>query len=151
MSIFEPIPREPRWDDAGTQELDDVGSDDESIPAGGSLDPRSIKIAGASVAAIVIAGLVASNMAEPESRPERLVPSRVEPGAAAVEQTEAKRSVPAVGSSASPSAEPVDQAKDDGDTDDAPAWQEPDDSRWSGDRKWEDKPGKGNGRGRGQG
>ena len=65
-------------------------SDDDSVPAGGSLDPRSIKIAGASVAAIVIAGLVASNMAEPEARPERLVPARVEPGAAAVEQAEAE-------------------------------------------------------------
>ena len=149
MSIFEPIPREPRWDDAGTQRLDDVVSDDESIPAGGSLDPRSIKIAGASVVAIVIAGLVASNMAEPESRPERLVPARVEPGAAAVEHAEAKRSVPAVRPSASPSVEPADEAGGDGDTDDAPAWQEPDDSRWSGDGKWGDKPGKGRGHGRG--
>ena len=149
MSIFEPIPRESRWD-ADAQGLDDASSDDHSVPSsGGSLDPRSIKIAGASVAAIVIAGLVASNMAEPEARPERLVPSRVEPGAAAVEQAEAKRSVPAVRPSASPSAVPVDEADGDADSDDAPAWQDPDDSRWSGDGKWEDKPGKGNGRGRG--
>ena len=147
MSIFQPIPRDSRWDE-GMQGLDDAPSDD-AVPASGSLDPRSIKIAGASVAAIVIAGLVASNMAEPETRPERLVPSRVEPGAAAVEQTEAKRSVPAVRPSSSPSVVPVDEANGDADTDDAPARQEPDDSRWSGEDKWKDKPGKGNGRGRG--
>jgi len=149
MSIFEPIPRESRWD-AGAQGLDDATPDDHAVPSSGrSLDPRSIMIAGASVTAIVIAGLIASNMAEPEARPERLVPSRVEPGAAAVEQAEAKRSVPAVRPSASPSAVPVDEANGDADTDDVPAWEEPEDSRWSGEDKWNDKPGKGNGRGRG--
>ena len=142
MSIFEPIPREPRWDDADTQRLDEVVSDDESIPDSGSLDPRSIKIAGASVAAIVIAGLVASNMAEPDARPERLVPARVEPGAAAVEQAEAKQVVPTAGPSASPAVEPADEAPLRQGSDDSD-----DGSRWSGDGKWDNKPGKGKGRG----
>ena len=142
MSIFEPIPREPRWD-SGTQELDDAVPDDGSVRPSGSLDPRSIKIAGASVAAIVIAGLVASNMAEPESRPERLVPARVEPGAAAVEQDEVQRSVPTADPSASPSVEPVDEEPSGQGTDDSGH-----ESRWSGDGKWDNKPGKGKGRGR---
>ena len=147
MSIFEPIPRESRWD-AGTQRLDETPSDDDSAPARGSLDPRSIKIAGVSVAAIVIAGLVVSNMAEPEARPQRLVPARVEPGAAAVEQAEAKRGVPAARPSAAPTVEPVDEVSGDADTDDAPAWPSSDDSQWSGGGKWDNKPGKGNGHGR---
>ena len=146
MSIFEPIPRESRVDD-GTQEFDDARSDDDPAHTGKSLDPRSIRIAGLAVLAIVIAGLVASNLAEPESRPQRLVPTRVDPGAAAVEQTEAKRSVPTAGPSASPSVEPIDEGDDD-----APTWQAPDgssDGDSSGDPKWDSKPGKGHGRGRG--
>jgi len=146
MSIFEPIPRESRWDD-GTQDFDEVPPDDDSVPTAGSIDPRSIRIAGLAVLAIVIAGLVASNAAGPASRPP-LVPSHVDPGAAAVEQTEAKRNVPTAGPSASPSVEPVDSSDDD-----APRWQAPDDSSdnysSSGDSKWDSKPGKGHGRGRG--
>ena len=146
MSIFEPIPRESRLD---VDEFDEARSDDEPGPAAGSLDPRSIKIAGLAVIAIVVAGLVASNTADPESRPRPLVPSRVDPGAASVEQTEAKRTVPTAGPSASPSVEPVDEGDDD-----APTWQAPDDSSddyaSSGDSRWGDnKPGKGHGRGRG--
>lgn len=144
MSIFEPIPREPRWDE-DTQELDDAWSDGDAVPASGSLDPRSIKIAGVTVTAIVIAGLVASNMAEPEERPERLVPARVEPGAAAVEQAEVKRSVPTTDPAGSTAGEPAEETDDDASRYDGPR----DGSRWSGDGKWGDKPGKGNGRGRG--
>jgi len=151
MSIFEPIPREPDVD--GTRELDAAAWDDDSAPVGGSFDPRSIWIAGIVVVGIVIAGLVASNTAEPESRVRPAVASRVDPGAAAVEQTEVKQNVPTVGSSASPAAEPVDETSDT-DTDDASTWQAPEgsgDDSWSGDSKWDgkpDKPGKGNGRGR---
>jgi hypothetical protein len=147
MSIFEPIPRESAWDEE-TQELEDPPSPDDSALPSRSLDPRSIRIAGLAVLAIVIAGLVASNAAGPASRPQPLVPSHVDPGAAAVEQTEAKRSVPTAGPSASPSVEPVDSSDDD-----APRWQAPDDSSdnysLSGDSKWDRKPGKGHGRGRG--
>jgi len=145
MSIFEPIPRESRWDE-GSQEPDEAPVGDDTAPPGGSLDPRSIRIAGLVVVAIVVAGLVASNTAEPEDRPQRLVPARVDPGAAAVEQAEAKRPVPTADASAS--VDPADEA--DGD---APTWDEPedsgDDSRWSGDTKSDNKPGKGRGRGRG--
>jgi len=144
MSIFEPIPRE--WDEA-TRQIDVPPSDDNPAIHGTSLDPRSIKIAGGVLMAIVIAGLVASNLAEPEARPRPLVASRVDPGAAAVEQAEAKKSVPTSGPSASPSAEPVNEADGDAEldsgTDEASSW------RTSDDSKWDNKPGKGRGRGRG--
>jgi hypothetical protein len=144
MSIFEPIPREPRWGE-DTQELDVAWSDGDAVPTSGSLDPRSIKIAGITVIVIVIAGLVASNMAEPEDRPDRLVTARVEPGAAAVEQAEAKRSVPTTDPTGSTAGEPDDETDGDAGKYDGSRH----DSRWSGDGKWGDKPGKGNGRGRG--
>jgi hypothetical protein len=142
MSIFEPIPRESRFDDV-TQELDEDLTDDVAAPAGAarSLDPRSIVVAGGVVAAIVVAGLVVSNLADPVSRSRPLVAERVDPGAAAVEQVEAKKPVPTADASVSPS---VEDARDDqSDSDDAPAWKSPDDS--GGNR--DDKPGKGNGRG----
>jgi hypothetical protein len=144
MSIFEPIPREPRWDE-DTQELDEARWEDGSAPTAG-FDPRSITIAGLVVIAIVIAGLVASNAADPASRPQPLVPARVNPGAAAVEQVEAKQSAP------DPSASPSVKSTDEGD-DDAPRWQAPNDSSDdfapSRDSKWDSKPGKGHGHGRG--
>ncbi|HJR89627.1 MAG TPA: hypothetical protein VJ782_05650 [Aeromicrobium sp.] len=143
MSIFEPIPRESRFDDV-TQELDEELTDDVAAPDRGSLDPRSIVIAGGVVAAIVVAGLVVSNLAEPVSRSRPLVAERVNPGAAAVEQVEAKRPAPTEDASASPSVEPVDE-------DDAPAGDAPNDSgddHSSGSDKRDSKPGKGNGRGR---
>ena len=143
MSIFEPIPRESRWDE-DTQELDEAQWDDDAPTAG--FDPRSITIAGLVVIAIVITGLVASNAADPASRPEPLVPAHVSPGAAAVEQVEAKPSAP----DASPSVESKDESDDD-----APSWQAPNDSSddfaSSGDSKWDSKPGKGHGRGHGHG
>jgi hypothetical protein len=142
MSIFEPIPRESRWDE-DTHELDEAQWDDDAPTAG--FDPRSITIAGLVVIAIVITGLVASNAADPASRPEPLVPARVNPGAAAVEQVEAKQSAP------DPSATPSVEAEDVGD-DDAPEWQPNDSSDGfasSGDSKWDSKPGKGHGRGHG--
>ena len=145
MSIFEPIPRESRWDE-DTQELDEAQWDDNASTAG--FDPRSITIAGLAVIAIVIAGLVASNAADPASRPQPLVPARVNPGAAAVEQVESEQSAP------DPSASPSDESKDESD-DDAPSWQAPndssDDSPSSGDSKWDSKPGKGHGNGHGRG
>jgi len=146
MSIFEPIPRESAWDEE-TQELEDAPLRGDVDLPGRSFDPRSIRIAGVAVVAIVVTGLFVSNTAQPESRPQPLVPSRVDPGAAAVEQAEAKRAVPAAGPSASPSAAPVDKAQDDATTDDAPTWQAPDYSS-SGGSKWHAKPGKGHGRGR---
>jgi len=136
MSIFEPIPRESRGDE-DTQELDEAPSEDGAAPTAG-FDPRSITIAGLVVIAIVIAGLVASNAADPGSRPQPLIPARVNPGAAAVEQVEAKQSAP------DPSASPSDESKDESD-DDAPGWQAPNDS------KWDSKPGKGHGKGHGHG
>ena len=146
MSIFEPIPRESHVDD-GTHEFDDAAWDDDSGRTSGSFDPRSIRIAGLVVSGIVVTGLVVSNMAEPEPRPRPAVASRVDPGAAAVEQTEVKQSVPTAGPSASPSVEPVDE-NGDADADDAPTWRGPEESR---DFSWDgkpDKPGKGRGRGR---
>jgi len=142
MSIFEPIPRASAWDEE-TQELEDIAAhDDDSVP-GPSLDPRSIAIAGFAVVAIVITGLFVSNMAQPESRPQPLVPAHVDPGAAAVEQTEAKPTVPTAGDSAPPSVEPVDEAQQESSTDDGSTWQA------RGDSKRDDKPGKGHGHGRG--
>jgi hypothetical protein len=150
MSIFEPIPRESRWDE-DTQELADVPSREDSDPQHASFDPRSITIAGLAVVAIVITGLVVSNMADPQSRPQPLVPSRVDPGAAAVEQAEAKRPVPTARPSAS--VEPADGTQEESTTDDAPTWQAPDvssdDYASSGGSKWDSKPGKGHGRGHG--
>ncbi|HUS21230.1 MAG TPA: hypothetical protein VMZ66_04370 [Aeromicrobium sp.] len=147
MSIFEPIPRESHWDE-DTQELDEAQWDDDAPTAG--FDPRSITIAGLVVIAIVIAGLVASNAADPASRPQPLVPARVNPGAAAVEHVEAKQSAPSADPSASPSVE-----SKDGGGDDAPRWQAPNDSSddfaSSGDSKWDSKPGKGHGNGHGRG
>jgi hypothetical protein len=140
MSIFEPIPRESRWDE-DAQELDEPPWDDGAAPTAG-FDPRSITIAGLVVIAIVIAGLVASNAGDPSSRPEPLVPARVNPGAAAVEQVEAKQSAP--------SADPSSVERGDESDDDAPSWQAPDessDNASSGDSKWDSKPGKGHGHG----
>jgi len=146
MSIFEPIPRGSRWDD-DTRELDAIPSDDEPGHTRGSLDPRSIRIAGLAVAGIVVTGLLVSNAARPDPQQTRpAIAARVDPGAAEVEQSEARRSVPAEDDSASPSAE--DESDDDSST-----WQEPedssDDSSWSDGSKRDDKPGKGHGHGRG--
>ena len=142
MSIFEPIPRASAWDEE-THELEDAPAHDDDAVPGPSLDPRSIVIAGFAVLAIVITGLLVSNMARPESRPQPLVPSHVDPGAAAVEQAEAQRPVPTAAASASPSAEPVDEAQQDPSTDDARTWQA------RGGSKRDDKPSKGHGHGRG--
>lgn len=142
MSIFEPIPRESRLGD-GTHEFDDAAWDDEPPNTGGSFDPRSIKIAGLVVSGIVVAGLVVSNMAEPEPRSRPAVASRVDPGAAAVEQTEVKQGAPTAGPSASPSVEPADQADSGDDAEDSG-----DDFSSSRDPKGDDKPDK-PGRGRG--
>jgi hypothetical protein len=146
MSIFEPIPRESRSDD-GTRELDAIPPGDEPVPAGGSLDPRSIRIAGLVVAVIVAIGLVVSNAARSDpQQPRPSVAARVDPGAAAVEQDEAKPSVPTASASPSDASDEVD--------DDSSTWQEPEGSRddysWSGDSKRDDRPGKGHGRGRGR-
>ena len=140
MSIFEPIPRESRSDEA-TRELDAVPPDDEAAYSGGWLDPRSIGIAGLVLAGIVVIGLVASNAARPDPQQHRpAVGARVDPGAAAVEQAEAEQTAPTADPSAS-------SDESDGEaSDDSPTRQEPDDS-WSGDSK-RDKPGKGHGRGR---
>jgi len=146
MSIFEPIPREFRSDD-GTGEFDDTAWDGDHAPTGGSFDPRSIRIAGIVVSGIVVAGLVISNAAEPEQQRRPAVASRVDPGAAAVEQTEVKQRVPTVGPSASPSVvEPVDEAASDDavSDDDVATWQAP-----KGRDDKPDKPGKGRGHGRG--
>jgi hypothetical protein len=140
MSIFEPIPRESRLDE-GTYELDAAPLDGDAAYAGGSLDLRSIRFAGLVVAGVVVTGLVVSNAARSEpQQPRPSVAARVDPGAAAVEQDEAKLSVPTADPSASP-----DESEDEA-SDDSPTWQEPDDAR-SGDSK-RDKPGKGHGRGR---
>jgi hypothetical protein len=141
MSIFEPIPRDSGWDE-DDPDLDGARWDDGTAPAAAQLDPRSILIAGVVVIAIVIMGLVVSNMAQPDSRPERLVPSRVDPGAAAVEQVEAKQSAP--DPSASPSVE-----SDEEDGGDAQVDAGADDTHASGGFKWDGKPGKGHGRGHG--
>jgi hypothetical protein len=143
MSIFEPIPRESGWDE-DAQEFDDARWDEGPGPTAG-FDPRSITIAGLVVIAIVIAGLVASNAADPSSRPEPLVPARVNPGAAAVEQVEAKQSAPTADPSASPSAESVDESDGDAQVDDGT------DAHASGDSKRDSKPGKGHGNGHGRG
>jgi hypothetical protein len=151
MSIFEPIPRESGMDER-THELDEVDWDVDSTPAGGSFDPRSIWIAGLVVSGIVGVGLVVSNSAEPEAQQRSTVASRVDPGAAAVEQAEVKQSVPTAGPTASASVELVDE--DGTDSDEAPTWQEPEDSSddaWSGDSSRDDKPDKpGKGRGHGR-
>ncbi len=146
MSIFEPISRESRADD-GTHEFDDAAWDEDSAPTGGSFDPRSIWIAGLVVSGIVAAGLVVSNASDPEPRTRPAVASRVDPGAAAVEQTEVKQSVPTAGPSASPTVEPVDETSDT-DTDDAPTWQAPEESSDGSRSGKPDKPGKGHGHGR---
>lgn len=149
MSIFDPIPRESRWDerDDGGQEFDDATSDDELAPERTSLDPRSIKIAGLVLASVVALGLIVSNTAEPETRP-RSIAVRVDPGAAAIDHAEAAQvdRQPAASASAPPAADDTNRADDDAE----PVEYEVDTDAPSRESKWDDgKPGKGNGRGRG--
>ncbi len=149
MSIFEPIPRESR-SNHDAPEFDDTLPDAGATPPGGSFDPRSITIAGLVVTGIVVTGLVVSNSARPESQPRPLVASRVDPGAAAVEQVEARPTAPTAGPSAAASAEPVDEAASTDSDDEWSGWQQPEDSSddsSSGGSKWDDKPGRGHGRG----
>lgn len=131
MSIFEPIPRESRWEDGG-QELNEATSNEEPGPEHGSLDPRSIKIAGLVLASLVVVGLIVSNIAEPEPRPRPPV-AAVDPGAAAIEHAEATQS----DAPATDQADDNEPAEDDVDTDPPSRG-----SKWDGD-----KPGKGHGRG----
>lgn len=146
MSIFEPTPRGARADDE-TQEFDDAAWANLAPPRG-FLDPRSIRIAGLVVSGIVAVGLVASNTAEPEPRPRAAVASRVDPGAAAVEQTEAQP-VPTADPSAPASADPVDATDDTYSADGGLQLPEGSgDDRWSGKPKGDDKPGRGRGHGR---
>jgi len=134
MSIFEPIPRESRWDDSG-QEYDEATSHEELGPEHGSLDPRSIKIAGLVLASLVLVGLIVSNIAEPEPRPRPPV-AAVDPGAAAIEDAEATQSDTPATDEPEDDVEPVD---DDVDTE----------TSSGGSKRDGAKPGKGHGRGRG--
>ena len=148
MSIFEPIPR-----GSGGVHVEDDDDEDDGFPAsGGSFDPRSIGIAGGVVAGIVVLGLLVSNTAGREPEPRPLMPSvQVDPGAAAVEQYEATQAArrPTTAPTASPSPTP-DATADAGriepvGIDDAPEGPTKDDRKGRPD----DKPGHGNGRGRG--
>ena len=154
MSIFEPIPRESHSDE-DAPEFDEALSE-EVAPDGQAFDPRSIIIAGLVVAGIVVTGLVVSNLARQEAQPRPLVAARVDPGAAEVEQAEINRPVPTVTPSASASAGPVEEADPaddlgvDSDTDGLSQWQQPQDASDDdvfGGSKWDDKPGRGHGRG----
>lgn len=90
MSIFDPIVPDRRSADLGT--IVDEWPSAESVPGppsrGRSFDPRSIQIAGLITVGLVVLGILVSNAAKPDPGPRPGLASRVEPGAAAVEQVD---------------------------------------------------------------
>jgi hypothetical protein len=137
MSIFE-FPAAVRSD------ADEPTVEDEAPSRG--FDPRSVQIAAAITAALVMLGLIVSNMAKPDAGVRPVLTSRSGPGAAAIEEVE-RSPAPAEDSAAPANVnedEPTSDEPATTDSDTSPVRQQPDAGR-SPDGKWDRHPGKGHG------